>query len=89
MENDEGFGAIIHPRMREESMCGKYLRLDKSEVNVGEDVLVTWNLPEFLTNYEDWIGMYEKGISFYYNLSDHVMPFTVLMCCFKEPTMKG
>ena len=62
MENNERIGTIIDPRMREESMCGKYLRLNKSEVNVGEDVLVTWNLPEFRTNYEDWIGMYEKGI---------------------------
>lgn len=61
MESDERFGTIIGPHMREETMCGKYLRLDKSEVNVGENVLVTWNLPEFLTDYQDWIGMYEKG----------------------------
>lgn len=60
MEDDDRFG-IINPLMREESMRGKYLRLDKSEVKVGEDVLVTWNLPEFLTDYQDWIGMYEKG----------------------------
>ena len=61
MESDEHFGTIINPLMREESVCGKYLRLDKSKVNVGEDVLVTWHLPEFLTDYQDWIGMYDKG----------------------------
>ena len=61
MEGDDRFDTVINPLMREESMCGRYLRLDKSEVKVGEDVLVTWNLPEFLTDYQDWIGMYEKG----------------------------
>ena len=67
MENDEHshehFGNIINPLMREKNMCGTYLRLDKSEVSVGEDVLLTWNLPEFVTDYQDWIGMYEKGNS--------------------------
>lgn len=61
MENDERLGAVINPLIREESMRGKHLRLDKCEVNVGEDVLITWNLPDFLTDYQDWIGMYEKG----------------------------
>lgn len=69
MEDDEPLGTIINPLMREESMCGKYLRLDKSEVKVGEDVLVTWNLPDFLTDYQDWIGMYEKGSWIIYDIT--------------------
>ena len=42
-------------------MCGKNLRLDKSEVNVGEEILIMWNLPEVLPDPQDWIGMYKKG----------------------------
>ena len=60
MESD-GHHRIINPLMREESVCGKNLRLDKSEVNVGEEVLITWNLPEVLPDQQDWIGMYKKG----------------------------
>ena len=64
MEGEEWYGDTINPLVRASAVCGKYLRLDKSEVNVGEEVLVTWNLPEILTDYQDWIGMYEKGIVF-------------------------
>jgi len=51
----------INPLLRADGVTGIALRLDVTEVEVGDEVLVTWNLPDILPGQRDWIGMYKLG----------------------------
>ena len=58
MEEETAQGDI-NPLLRADGVTGIALRLDVREVEIGDEVLVTWNLPDILPGQRDWIGMYK------------------------------
>lgn len=53
-------GTLLRSSFSLSSICGT-VRLDKTEVTVGEKVGVYWDIPGATPHHSDWIGLFEAG----------------------------
>ena len=53
-------GTLLRNSFNLSNICGT-VRLDKTEVTVGEKVGVYWDIPGATPHNRDWIGMFEAG----------------------------
>ena len=53
-------GTLLRSSFSLSSICGT-VRLDKTEVTVGERVGVYWDIPGATPHNSDWIGLFEAG----------------------------